>query len=43
MDGEIAFYIAIEVWVACEVCVNNKLFDLTCLEGPNQPSPPSHH
>jgi hypothetical protein len=34
MDEEIAFYIAIEVCVACKVCVKNLFFDLMCFEGP---------
>jgi hypothetical protein len=31
MDEEVAFYIAIEVCVAWEVCVENKFFDSMCL------------
>jgi hypothetical protein len=31
MDEEVAFYIAIEICVAWEVCVKNEFFDSMCL------------
>jgi hypothetical protein len=38
MDEEVAFYIAIEVCVAWEVCVKNKFFDSMCLTVPTAPA-----